>query len=221
MDIRFIVNDFQNCPSDKKKYISFEEWDVLPQDLIISDLTTTHTSRYRDFGLIDHILLEISSKSATFLGLWILGCHYQKRYDQYNLKITNKESDVKIISLMLKDFSNIKVQMQNFEWTPECIDDFEEPFYFNEKPNIKFTTTEDQYTVQSHNNRDCLEIISGLGGACALAEFFLNFGHSISSNTNYEYLKEIYSSDFLGRNSCEMRVHKIDAKKYSIFEEKT
>lgn len=217
MNLRFLINEYQNCPIDQKKIISFDSWDDIPQELSIDDLYTTQTQRYRDFGLIDHILMEISPKSATLLGLWIMGCFKQKKYKEYSMVLLHEKSDTKSIHLILKENNNIKTTLSEFVWIPELIDNFEQPNYFGEKPHARLTNNEEFYTKENYATRDRLEIHCGLGSACALAEFFLNFGHTVSDNTNYEYLKEIYSSDFLDVNSCEMRVHKIDAVKRNIF----
>jgi hypothetical protein len=71
------------------------------------------------------------------------------------------------------------------------------------------SSTKEIYNSENYNQRDLLEGFGNLSAACALAEFFLNFGHKLSKDTNYDYLKEAWSSDFLNTNSCEVRVHKM------------
>lgn len=113
----------------------------------------------------------------------------------------------------------LNVNLDCFKWFPERIDDFEQPSYTDIKPHMKLSSsTEEIYNTDNYNQRDLLEGFGNLNAACALAEFFLNFGHKLSKNTNYDYLKEIFSSDFLNSNSCEARVNKIDAPRVNIFD---
>jgi len=218
MNFKFLINEYQNVNPDNGKLIKFDDWDEIPQNIMMSDIRTMNTQRYRDFGIIDHIQLELSNNASTILGLWILGCHYQKKYTHYTLDLTHKNSDVKKIKIKIKKEPILNTTLDSFKWFPERIDAFEQPLYTNKKPHMKLTSdTEELYNNENYQQRDVLEGFGNLNAACALAEFFLNFGHNLSQNTNYEYLKEIFSNDFLNTSSCEVRVHKIDAEKFNVF----
>ncbi len=219
MNINFLINEYQNIDPDEGINITFEEWDEIPQNIVIKDMFTKNTQRYRDFGLIDHIQLEMSESSSTLLGLWILGCYYQKKYSNYTIQLTHKNSDVKTIKINIEKEPVLNVGLDSFKWYPERIDDFEQPLYAGIKPHMKLSSgTGEMFSSKNYNQRDLLEGFGNLSAACALAEFFLNFGHNLSKETNYDYLKEAWSSDFLNTNSCEVRVHKIDAPKLNIFD---
>jgi hypothetical protein len=219
MNIKFLINEYQNIEPDEGINITFEEWDEIPQNIVIKDIFTINTQRYRDFGLIDHIQIEMSESSSTLLGLWILGCYYQKKHSHYTIQLTHKNSDVKTIKMNIESDPTLNISLDSFNWFPERIDDFEQPTYTNIKPYMKLSSsTKEIYNSENYDQRDLLIGFGNLSAACILAEFFLNFGHNLSKDTNYEYLKEIYSSDFLNNNSCEVRVHKIDAPKFNVFD---
>lgn len=219
MNIKFLINEYQNIDADDGKLITFDEWDEIPQNIVINDIRTINTQRYRDFGLIDHIQLELSENSSTLLGLWILGCYYQKKHSHYTIQLTHKSSDVKTIKMNIAKEPTLNVSLDSLKWFPERIDDIEQPSYTNIKPYMKLSSSEkEMFNTENYSQRDLLEGFGNLSAACALAEFFLNFGHKLSENTNYDYLKEIWSRDYLNSNSCEVRVHKIDAPKFNIFD---
>lgn len=214
MNLRFLSKKISQSEEDEKVVLDFSTWSEIPQFISVKDLKITHRQMNRSFGLIDNLIIEISNDTSILLGLWILGCYSQSLHSHYFLEIKDKDSDIAKIKLVIDSQHGPIISLSRFKWYPSEIEQFvrDKAFYLGSKPNM-FVTKE-----PSSEGSISLQGFGSIGGACFAAEFFLNFGSKCSNHVNYEYLKEQWSADLLGRDSCEVRIQKLDAEKINLFD---
>lgn len=181
---------------------------------------TASRQRFTANGLIDNLIVETDKKTARLFGIWLLAAVFQRKYPIYCIKLVSGGS-VKEIRLVLKNPPKIIVELVSFEWQPCKIEKFvtEADNYLGDIPCVYLTNETGKWIGREEfQARDVVEIVSSVGGAIFLAEFFLNIGID-EANVNYEYLKYQYGSSVLSSDSCEMRVevfHEIAGEKNII-----
>lgn len=171
-------------------------------------LDVVSRQRYASNGLIDSLIIQTDRKTAQLFGIWLLAAVFQRKHSIYCLRLTSAKDFVNEIKLVLENPSKLIVEPVGFEWEPANIEEFVSGYshYLGDIPCMYLTNNSREWlSNEEYQSRNVIEIVSSIGGAVFLAEFFLNIGID-QSDVNYEYLKYEYAKCLLSTDSCEARV---------------
>jgi hypothetical protein len=211
--------------SDETEPITFTAADlpVIPDTLVSDGIEIESRQRYTTFGQIDNIVINLDKPHSNALGLWIMAATLQARHLTYELRLTADSSIIREIRINreLDERLGFYSRPEKFIWKPTCLQSFKPvpENYSHQRPTLYVTNAKGEwFSQEEYWNRDLLCGFGPPGGACMLAEFFLNFGLE-SSNLGYEYIKYEYGMTIADEQSCEARVVLFSAHGPSIFDD--
>ena len=194
----------------------------IPQ-ILNSDMSVQIRMIRRKFGNVDNLVMTINQIECFYLGLWIIGSHFQRKFNNYILHLNIPDEAghfIKEFHLEFDDYNNgLNIIPTKFEWMPQEVEQFVkmEPPYFAQRPTVYRTCEHKDFCNCNDWELNILKGFGKIGASFFASEFFLNLGWR-HSEIAFEYFKDNFNPSIGAVDSCEMRVELKEAQRYSLEE---